>query len=193
MELTVTFEGLLEWDPNLFSTMSLPASVSLADVVAGIRLYSSDRCVLWADPDAMKGAIAAWSALKCPGWTKIEAAINASYDPLENYDRHEEGGWKDQRGGKLTNSGTDTRETSVSAYDSSVYEPRAKEEFKPTTATEDTTSTERTFQQYRVHGNIGVTTSQKMATEEIELRQRFASLADMIAQETVQEFTFGVY
>lgn len=193
MELTVTFQGLLDWDPDLFSTMSLPASVTPADVVAGILLYSSDRCVLWADPAAMKGAIAAWSALKCPGWEKIEAAITASYDPLENYDRREEGGWKDQRSGKLTNAGTDTRETSVSAYDSNTYEPRAKETFSPATSTEDTTGTERTFKDYRVHGNIGVTTSQKMATEEIELRQRFASLADMIAQETVREFTFGVY
>lgn len=193
MELTMTFQGLLAWDPNLFSTFSLPAGVTLQDVVEGVLLYSSDRCVLWPDPDAMKGALAAWSALQVPGWSKMAAALTASYDPLENYDRHEEGGWKDQRGGKLTNSGTDTRETSVSAYDSSVYEPRAKEEFKPTTATEDTTSTERTFQQYRVHGNIGVTTSQQMLEAEMQLRQAYASIADLIAKQTVEEFTFGVY
>lgn len=192
MELTMTFQGLLSWDPDLFSTFSLPAELDRDTVIDAIVLKGTDRCVLWPDPQAMRGALAAWSALRMPAWSAMASALAIEYEPLENYDRHEEGGWKDQRSGKLTNSGTDTRETSVSAYDTNDYEPRAKETFSPTTATEDTTGTERTFQQYRVYGNIGVTTSQQMLESEMELRSRW-NLVELIADETVAEFTFGVY
>ncbi len=92
----------------------------------------------------------------------------------------------------MATSGTNTSETSVSAYDASDYAPRAKEVNTPATSVEDTTATTRSFENYRVHGNIGVTTSQQMLESEMELRSRW-NLAEMIADETVAEFTFGVY
>lgn len=205
MEMTLTFQGLLTWAPDLFNTMSLPAGVDRDAVINGILLYSADRCVYWSDPQAVKGALAAWSALQLPSWEKMAAALTASYDPLENYDRREEGGWKDQNAGMVTNTGTlkntgtNTSETSVSAYDAGTYEPRAKEVQTPDLGSEshnyqqDEKSTTRTFNNYRVHGNIGVTTSQQMLQAELELRQAYASIEDYIAKETVSEFTFGVY
>lgn len=192
MEATLTFEGLLEWDPDLFSTFSLPEELDRDTVINAIILKGTDRCVLWPDPEAMRGALAAWSALRMPAWSAMASALAKEYDPLENYDRREEGGWKDQRAGDIKQSGTNTSETEVAAYDSSDYEPRAKETQTPNLTTTDGTSLTRTFQQYRVHGNIGVTTSQQMLESEMELRSRW-NLVEMIAEETVAEFTFGVY
>ena len=192
MELTMTFQGLLSWDPDLFSTFSLPAELDKDTVINAILLKGTDRCVLWPDPEAMRGALAAWSALRMPAWSAMASALAIEYEPLENYDRHEEGGWKDQRSGSMSTTGTNTSETSVSAYDASDYSPRAKEVNTPNTSVEDTTGTEHTFQQYRVHGNIGVTTSQQMLESEMELRSRW-NLVELIADETVAEFTFGVY
>lgn len=204
MEMTLTFEGLLAYDPDIFEALSLPAGVDRSTVVDAIILKGTDRCVLWPSPASMRRALAVWSRLRLPAWQKMAEALAVTYDPLENYDRREEGGWTDQRDaeaastGQMANSGTETAETSVSAYDTSGYSPRAREVRTPATVQNQTASgtdsstTERTFNNYRIHGNIGVTTSQQMLESELDLRSRW-NLVEYIADQTIAEFTFGVY
>lgn len=192
MEVTVTFEGLLEWDPTLIGAIALPTQTDAQTVKDALVFLGTDRCVLYADPDAMRGALAAYSALRLPSWQRIADAMELSYDPLENYDRHEEGGWKDANSGTVKNTGTNTNELSVQSYDSNTYQPRQKEVQTPDLTMTDTTAKERTFQSYRVHGNIGVTTSQQMLESEVNLALR-VNIAEMIVRDILGEFTFGVY
>lgn len=192
MELTVTFEGLLSWDPTLLSSLSLPTQTSSQLVQDNLVRLGTDRCVLYADPDVMRGALAAFSALRLPSWQRMADAMALSYDPLENYDRREEGSYKDANSGTLKTTGTTTSETSVSAYDTSGYSPRAKELVTPNVTETDTRAKERTFTNYRVHGNIGVTTSQQMLESEMNLAIAW-NVAQYIVVDILNEFTFGVY
>lgn len=204
MELTVTFEGLLEWDPALLDSFSLPTQTTRQTVKDALVFLGTDRCCIYADPAAMKKALEAYSAMKLPSWQRIADAMALTYDPIENYDRREEGSYADTHSGTITHTGTEkltgteTNETSVSAYDTSGYSPRAKEVNTPNTTRTpnltdtDTTAVTRTFTNYRIHGNIGVTTSQQMLESEVQLALR-VNVAEIIVRDLLQEFTFGVY
>lgn len=204
MELTVTFEGLLEWDPALLDSFSIPTQTTRQTVKDALVFLGADRCCIYADPAAMKKALEAYSSMKLPSWQRIADAMALTYDPIENYDRREEGSYADTHSGTITHTGTekltgtDTSETDVSAYDTTGYSPRAREVRTPNTTRTpnltdtDTTAVTRTFTNYRIHGNIGVTTSQQMLESEVQLALR-VNVAEIIVRDLLQEFTFGVY
>lgn len=204
MELTVTFQGLYAWDNDLFDACYFPSSLDGDVIVQAVITLGVDRCVIYANPEVMKIALSCYTQMKMPAWQKMADAMAIPYDPLENYDRHEEGSYADTHSGSLAQTGTEkvtgteTSETSVSAYDTSGYSPRAKEVRTPnTTRTPNLTETDtraitRTFTNYRIHGNIGVTTSQQMLESEMQLAAKW-NLEEMIARDILNEFTFGVY
>lgn len=106
-------------------------------------------------------------------------------------------------------SGTDTTENSVSAYDATGYTARDKTEFKPASArtttfnqATDTHSLDNLQNKRvddlsathsgRVHGNIGVTSSQQLAESELLLRMKW-NLYEHIADLFLSEFVIPVY
>lgn len=156
------------------------------------------------------------------------AIWNATYNPIENYDRTETETINDTsagtRSGTDTHSGTDTtttsgsnsntdthsgtdtettsgsRENDIAGFDSSGYEDANRETTSETKSTahgetitssgqnsgseavqhghsiateEETTGENERSRSLRVHGNIGVTTSQQMLEAEMELARRF--------------------
>lgn len=124
-------------------------------------------------------------------WTKRWNALQAEYNPLENYSMMEEltdddttviHGKTTTRTGsvEMTPEAVMTVESSVYAYDSGSPSPDAKTVSTPTgsntteyddlTDTEGgTTKTEHGYEKTR-SGNIGVTTSQQMLQAELEIR-----------------------
>lgn len=141
------------------------------------------------------------------GWLD-ENLKRTDYDPLENYDRKEEGGWKDDHDiASATDTTTSTpravrRRTSTPGVvittknetygdNSSTEVPAAKMTVTPDATTPDIveeggvngTDTVQTvrgahkdtdtrlFQNYHVHGNIGVSTVADMLGKEVELRR----------------------
>lgn len=117
---------------------------------------------------------------------------------------------KDSREIKSTPGVTDTTETKVSAFDSSSYSPSEQTSLSHTgfdSSTDDLThgkQTQTTFLntdtvtnsgkrdfESRVHGNIGVKTTQSMALEELELR-KFDIYTD-IARRFEKEFLIQIY
>lgn len=204
MELTVTFQGLYAWDNTLFDDCTFPAAVDGNTIVGAVITLGVDRCVIYANPEVMKIALGIYTEMKAPAWQRMADAMALSYDPLENYNRMEEGSYADTHSGTVTHTGTEkvtgteTNETSVSAYDTSGYSPRARDVRTPNTTRTpnltdtDTTAVTRTFTNYRIHGNIGVTTSQQMLESEMQLASRW-NLVELIARDILREFTFGVY
>lgn len=99
-----------------------------------------------------------------------------------------------------------TVETTKSAYDSSAYSPYEKidtdatiqnvvdqDTTENTTATDTASSTQddEAVHTGRIHGNIGVTTSQQMLNQELDLG--YWNLYQRITQLFLQEFTIPVY
>ena len=115
------------------------------------------------------------------------------YNPIENYDSNEEStttmGVKEENFKKGTNTDTTevgqgqiTTKSDVTSYESNTFADADKVTTDESARTTTTTMGERTdirtekehidtFKK-RIHGNIGVTTSQQMIESELELRKR---------------------
>ena len=119
--------------------------------------------------------------------------MKAAYNPIENYDNNEESttttGAKEENFKKGTNTdttevgqGTITTKSDVTSFESNTFTDADKvttdESARTTTTTMGERSDVRTEKEHvdkftkRIHGNIGVTTSQQMIESELELRKR---------------------
>lgn len=115
------------------------------------------------------------------------------YNPIENYDNNEEStttiGVKEENFKKGTNTDTTevgqgqiTTKSDVTSYESNTFADADKvttdESARTTTTTLGERTDTRTEKEHidtfkkRIHGNIGVTTSQQMIESELELRKR---------------------
>lgn len=208
--------ALLAWEPTIFDNMQLPEDIALADVVDHIIYKYGDSPLFTPDPDVIKFYMGRWSARRLPLWERYKAAIELEYDPIENYDRHERhtrspnltrtqgGSYTDTHTGTVTNSNTGDTTDQRAADNSSTWENFDKTNVNLTdTATNNLTDT-RTFNnmteaetgtdttESRIHGNIGVTTSQQMLISELDLIPRL-DLIDYIADDWHSEFCLSIY
>ena len=187
---------------DLFKNMVLPDGINKDTLTSNILLQGGEFEVQNADPFFIQGAIQIWSNVYQETFTRWVEALAIEYAPLENYDRHEQ--WHDSLDGTGTSRSTgsvdntthDTVETTKSAYDSSSYQPYDKVETNGTSDTDTTDSTDTTVDNDtehtgRIHGNIGVTTSQQMLTAELDLG--YWNLYQRITQLFLQEFVIPVY
>lgn len=186
--------------------MSLPSGIDKDLVIDNILLKGGEFEVLLSNPYFLQNAIKIWSSKWSWTFDKWLKAINIEYNPLENYDRVEE--WTDNESGRNINSnngtttdqsnGSGTMETKKSAFDSSSYEPYDKNEStneNNSTTTVNASSNEQysksDTKNGRIHGNIGVTTSQQMLQSEIEVAK--FNLYDQIADVFLSEFAIPIY
>lgn len=133
---------------NIFDGLRLPTSSPMdRDTLINTIMM---RCGLnypnFADPLVMQSAITIWSSKNQYTFDHVAKIYEASYSPIENYDRYED--MNTNRGHSVTDntsntgtktdvvnstrttthSGTDTTtdENTVSAYDASTYQPETK-------------------------------------------------------------------
>ena len=187
---------------DLFENMIMPEGINKDTLTSNILLQGGEFEVQHGNPVFIHDAIAIWSSAYQETFVRWINALNIEYAPLENYDRMEH--WTDELDGSgtsnstgtLDNTTTDETERTKSAYDSSSYQPYDKVN---STTVSDTDSTDRTNTTVsndsehngRIHGNIGVTTSQQMLTQELDMG--YWNLYQRITQLFLQEFVIPVY
>lgn len=167
--------ALLDYDNTIFDNLVLPEDVKAADVIDHIIYKYGDMPLFSPDPAVIKFYIGRWSNRRLPLWNRFKSAITAQYNPLENYDRHEESN-------NDYNPGT-TYENKISADNASSYQPNSET---------IGSGKDNTHFESRIHGNIGVTTSQQMLTSELDLIPRL-DLIDYIADDFKAEFCLLMY
>ena len=155
--------ALLAYDNTIFDDMVLPTGLTIDEVVDNILYKYGDTPLAHPDPDVMKYYIPVWSARKLAAWNRYKAAIETVYKPLDNYDRYEKG--------------TSTAENTISADNASTYQPDNK-----TVVTPD----------LHTYGNIGVTTSQQMLAQELDIAYRI-DLINYIVDDFRNEFCLDIY
>lgn len=174
---------------DLFELLTLPEGVSKQTLVDTILMNGGEYEVLFADPEFVHDSMAIWSSK----WEHtIERWVNAlgkDYEPLWNYDRTEQEVRTPDLTNKRTPNLTHTDENKVSAYDSSTYEPSQHSTIN-STGDETYTESGREVWDRRMFGNIGVTTSQDMLKQEIEVSAW--SLYDSIARLFLAEYVIPV-
>lgn len=243
MRATLTILGLYNYDTSIFENFVVPDDVDSATAVASICMDNAELELMYPEPDTMKFLIGLWSTRMLPVWERVLAAINAEYNPLENYNRTES--WTDTEdedttnSSSLSNTGSETgsKTTGISETDtgSSTRTPNLTDTHKvvgfndtaftnasqdshtgtegvststtiANTTTESTTLStsdsatgsgsgtkdKTTVHSGNVSGNIGVTTSQQMLNQELEVAPK-VDIYKYISESFKQRFCLMVY
>ena len=150
---TMSILGLYRYDNTIFDGITLPEGMEKDVLIYEIPRQCAELEILYSDPEYMKESLSSWSAVNAVKWEKLYATVKAEYDPIENYNRLEEGE-------DIATPDLKTK-TSVSAFNA--------DSFRDASAIEST-GTNTIYRKSHIHGNIGVTTSQQMLEAERKLQ-----------------------
>lgn len=175
-------------NPTILDGMTIPEGLDLDTLKNNIILECAELEVLYSAPSFFRWAVDAWSLKESPTWEKMYKALQIEYNPLENYDRTEDWTESGTHGNnKTVNNSTETSGNAttradtihnVTGYNSNAEVMQSRD---ITTGSDNSTSsatgngTEAETGEHtdtragRIHGNIGVTTSQQMLKAEFDL------------------------
>ena len=199
----MTLIGLYSYDNTIFDLLTLPEGIDKDTLINNIFSRSGDFEVMYPDPTYLKPAIGAWSAKWQSTFIRWINALNIEYDPLENYNRYEH--WTDDDDTTITGnaSGNSTGKThsvntdKVSAYDAGdTFTNRGQNVIDGNDSGTSSSNTKEvtdgtTEHDGRIHGNIGVTTSQQMLLSELDLG--YWNIYEKITDIFLTEFVIPVY
>ena len=198
----ITTIGFFNWmqsqNDDLFSKMNLPVGIEKDTLIDNILLRAGEFEVLYSNPFVYQSAIGVWSDKHKRTFEKWINALSIEYNPVENYDRMEE--WEDQSNGnsigetKGTTSLNSINENRVSAFDSDLYQPESYNSNTSNGNDESNTKTNSINNSKhvgRVHGNIGVTTTQQMLQSELSLAEW--NVYEHITDLFIEEFCIAIY
>lgn len=199
MQATLSILGLYNWDSSIFDGFYLPDTVNLETLKTLIFSETAELEVLYSNPTVFNLILRSWSKSRLASWKRVESALNAEYNPIENYDRTE------------THSDVYTRnlaETGSNIFSETHAETGKKAAFNSETLvdadgasgnsitnnsnTGEYTGGDNRNINIRAHGNIGVTTNQKMIEAEIAMRHNH-NLYNIILNDFITKFCLGVY
>lgn len=103
-------------------------------------------------------------------WNKIYEALDAEYNPIHNYNMSEVEDSSSTSSSSTSSKGSSTENNNVYGFNSKESKPSETQESEATT-TQDSNGTGSGTRKMTRQGNIGVTTSQKMLREELEVRK----------------------
>ena len=171
------------YQTSLFAGVNFPADIDREFAINTIIFNAGEFEVLYSNADFLKEAITLWSNTMQLTFKKWAEAFKAEFSPIENYDRYDE--YKDVE--KSNSKMNTTSSNNVSAYNSSVYQPKEQD------ITGSTGSGDRTLEhELHSHGNIGVTRSSEMMKEYIELYGE-QNIYTLIADDFISKFCIMVY
>ena len=204
----ISFLGLMHWDDQLFSLMNWPDPFIGEDdedpaldkdaFLDELLAQTAEMEVIYPQPVIMKNLIGSWSKTQLPVWNELWATTQYEYNPIDNYNRIEEGkdtdthSGTDTYGNVLARTGTDTTTDTPdltqyeAAYDSAASgsddglvastrqggENVSEIEYGSTDTNNGSTIHGHkivTDHELNVHGNIGTVTTQKMINEQREV------------------------
>ena len=167
MTATLSILGLYNYDETIFENMVLPDGVDPETAVDSILFDNAELEIMYPDPEWMKELIGVWSKRELPIWERILNAINQEYNPIENYNRTENVNQTDTGSSSANGGSTDTHK--VTGYNSGSF----VDQYQDTgTANSSGSSSLNTQRISNIKGNIGVTTSQQMLNQELDVSKR---------------------
>ena len=198
----LTLMGMYQWNNELFKNLTLPEDLDTSILIDNILVRSGEFEVMYADFEFNQYMIGAWSRKWADTFKRWVDALAIEYAPLENYDRNEfwhdstddttTGNASGNTSGKTHNVGTNK----VSAYDAADFSNKDQNindgTDQGTSSSNSKSVLDGDFEHRgRIHGNIGVTTSQQMLTQELEMG--YWNIYEKITDLFLTEFTIPVY
>ena len=189
------------FEKDLFEKLSFPEGIDKDVAIQNIMMFCGDNELLYPDGDFIINAIGMWSTKWKRTFEKWVAALAIEYAPLENYDRQE--AWSDSTSTSESNSasaedsssGSTSMNNDVSAFNTSTMQDDTaslseSKNHASSVSGAKSDKQELSAHRGRVHGNIGVTTSQQMLQAELDI-SRF-NLYDEIAIIFCREFCLAL-
>lgn len=199
---TLSLLGLYQYDNTIFNELVLPEGMDKQLYINNLLMETAELEVLFSNPATMRSVIGIWSSAHLDSWAKMWNTTKLEYNPIENYDRQED--WTDNNktnskvqskdvgtgknhstdiskaagfdSGNLVTSGQNDNDSNNESTQIGNSEGNSNEELKHTG---------------RVHGNIGVTTSQQMIAE--ERRVADWNMYEYLIDKFKQQFLLLVY
>ena len=210
----ITLIGFNNYYEHLWDELSLPSGINKDLLITNILLRGGEFEVLYSDPVFMMHAIGVWSNKWNRTFEKWLKALSEEYNPLHNYDRHEiytdthSENEKINRTESVTahdtsdSSGSGDTENTVSAYDVATYQPHDKAGTSSTGHNDSDSSSNVIGNNNRntagtvkhdahLFGNIGVTTSQQMLKDELDINTW--NIYEHITDLFLNEFAIYIY
>ena len=211
----LTIMGMYEYDNTIFNSLVLPEGLDRNTAIDEIIMECAELECLYPSIPFLKKAVGIWSATMQSSFARVWSAVNLEYNPIENYDRQEDEtttGTRQHSGQDVTTgSNSDTRTVSdsgsvqnkIAGFDASALVDHDSGT-SSRSGTDSTTGTDRTELTHgekiadagtrtsRIHGNIGVTTSQQMLESELDLIPRL-NFYRYLAEEFKRRFCILVY
>ena len=190
----ITIRGMYNFDNTLFDNLSFPAGIDRDLAISRILNKSEEFCVTYSDFDYLKDRIGVWGKVWERTFEKWVAALSVEYDPLFNYDRHEEiDDDAKSHSSTETNANTNSNsENKVSAYDVDGYSNKEQVISGAGTSQEGVGDADsETHRHAHLYGNIGVTTSQQMLRDELDIATW--KLYEHISDLFIEEFCILIY
>lgn len=162
---TLSLLGLYNWDNSILDPMRLPDDIDTNILFPDLLSECAELEILYPEPDTFKTILGAWSAHRKPIWERMLSVGELVYNPIENYDRNES--WTDT----ANSHSSGTLKNYSAGYNPNVNgtNPALVQQNQDDS---NGSSSGGVTHSGRVHGNIGVTTSQQMATQELELAEK---------------------
>lgn len=82
--------GLFNYDPTVLDGVHIPAGADVDTLKTLLLAETAELEILYPRPDVFKIIFSAWNESRYAEWARIWEAMRENYDPLHNYDRHEE-------------------------------------------------------------------------------------------------------
>lgn len=186
LSLTAIEHYLNQSGGSMFNGIPLPPTINKSTLVNTILERAIDFETIYPDADYLKFSVPLFFKRHLQTFTKWAEALEIEYNPLENYDRHEQF----ENSGNVTGKAdaTSTNTGKVTAYDSETLKTNDEQSNVDHSDSEGHTAGRGTS---HIHGNIGVTTSQQMLQAELDVR-RF-NIYEQITDLFVEHFCLLVY
>ncbi len=203
----LTLIGMYNFDDTLFDLLTVPSDIDKQTLIDDIMLRGGEFEVVYPDLDFLKYSIGAWSRKYQPTFIRWVNVLNKEYNPIENYDRMEN--WTDSgsttgrmdgnSSGATYGNTSSTNTNLVSAYDAgdnlttkdrTIINGNDNSTSQSTTGQTSSGTTSGTHDG-RVHGNIGVMSTQNMVNQELDLAYR--NIYNMMTELFLTEFVLPIY
>lgn len=199
---TLSLLGLYQYDNTIFNELVLPDGMDKQLYINNLLMETAEMEVLFSNPATMRSVIGIWSSAHLDSWEKMWNTTKLEYNPIENYDRQED--WTDNNQTNSNVQSTDTgkgknHSTDISkaaGFDSGNLVTSGQNDNDSTNESTQTGKSEGNSKEElkhtgRVHGNIGVTTSQQMIEE--ERRVADWNMYDYLIDKFKQKFLLLIY
>lgn len=185
--MLVSIRSIYNWDNTIFDELALPDDMDKDLYCNMLMLELAELSIVYSDPETLKYYIRIWSNTRLNTWKRLWDLAMEEYNPLDNYNRYDEE--TITHGHKIIDDGTNYSKKYVYGFNSEnrTHSDDIEADIDNTQTHSGTDRNNR-----HGHGNIGVTTYQKMLTDEYAIRPKL-DMYRYLVEEFKNQFCVTIY